>query len=269
MFAFGFRMIRDKYKALIIYILAAVGFVEMYIALFPTVRDQADTFDEMLKTFPPEMFKAMNIDPSTLSFGNLESYMSSEFMSFLWPIMAIIFAISIANYISVSEVDKGTVETLASLPAKRTKVILERYSAGLMILAVFTIVSIMSAIPLAALHSTDFIFANFVTATVGSMLFVWAVYSLAMLFSVVFSEKGKATMAVGGVLILMYVVNIIASLNDNLVNLKYFSFFEYFNGSELLGSNSYPEYSVIVLAGFAIVSTIIAVLWYNKRDLSV
>lgn len=53
-----------------------------------------------------------------------------------------------------------------------------------------------------------------------------------------FSDKGKATMASGGVLIVMYFLNIISSLKDSLVNLKYASFFNYFNASSLMAKNT-------------------------------
>jgi len=269
MFVFAVRMLRDKWKSFVIYAIAAVAFLEMYIALFPTISQQAGQFNELLKTMPPELFKAMNMDPATLSFGNLQSYLSSEYMSFLWPILAVIFAISLANYISVSEIDKGTIETLASLPAKRIRIFFERYMAGLLLLIGFCIISLFGAIPLAIIHNTDFIIGNFYTATIGSFMFIWAVYSLATLFSVIFSEKGKATMASGGILIIMYVVFIVSTLKESLKDLQYISFFNYFSGSDLLAKNTYPEFSILVLGGFAVVVAIVAAFWFNRRDLSV
>lgn len=269
MFVFATRMLRDKWKSFVIYAIASIGFLEMYVALFPAISKQSGQFDQLLKTLPPELFKAMNMDPATLSFGNFQAYLSSEYMSFLWPILAIIFAVSLASYISVNEIDKGTIETLVSLPAKRSKIFFERYLAGLLMLAGFCAISLLGAIPLAKLHNTEFIFNNFLTAAIGSLLFIWAVYSLATLFSVLFSEKGKASMATGGVLILMYVVFIISTLKESLKDLQYISFFNYFSGSELLAKNIYPEYAVLALGGFAVVTTLAALFWFSRRDLSV
>lgn len=269
MLAFATRMLRDKYRSFIIYSLSAIGLLEMYVALFPAIQKQAVGFDQMLKNFPPELFKAMNMDPSSLSFASLESYLSTEYMSFLWPILAIIFTISIANYISITEIDKGTIETLASLPARRVRIFAERYFTGLLILIGFSAVSLMGVIPLVDMHNINYLFENFVTATVGAFFFIWAVYSLAVLFSVLFSEKGKATMATSGLIILMYVMGVISALRPNLINLRYGSFFYYFNGPQLLGKNIYPDYALLALGGFAVVALIIALLWFNKRDLSV
>lgn len=269
MFAYATRMFRDKFKSFVIYSLASIGFLEMYVALFPMIQKQAGSFDQLLKTMPPELFKAMNMDVGALSFGNLESYLSSEYMSFLWPIMAIIFAFSLANYICVNEIDKGTIESLISLPTSRMKVFVQRYLTGLILLAVFCAISLFGIIPLAGLHNIHYVFDNYFTASVGSFFFIWAVYSLAVLFSTLFSEKGRASMASGGLLLLMYVLNIISALNKDLVNIKYGSFFYYFNGSELLGNNNYPQYALLALGGFAAVATILAIWRFNSRDLSV
>ena len=269
MFAIANRMIRDKIKSFAIYSVSAIGFLEMYIVLFPMIKKQSGQFDQLMKAFPPEFFKAMNMDAASFSFSSLQSYLSTEYMSFLWPILAIIFALAIANYIVVNEVDKGTSETLFSLPIKRTKLFLSRYFAGLLLIAVFTALSILTIMPLAMLHRIDFVAANYFTTLGGALLFIWAIYSLAVLFSSIFSDKGRATMASGGVLIVMYFLNIISSLKDSLVNLKYASFFNYFNASSLMAKNTFPEYSVIVLAGFAIIASITALAWFNRRDLSV
>ena len=269
MFPFAFRMFRDKLKTFVIYSLSAVGFLEMYVALFPAIRQQAGQFDQLLKTFPPEIFKAVGMDPSTFSFNGLESFISSEYMSFLWPILAIIFAISIANYISVEEVDKGTIETLASLPTSRTRIFMERYFTGLLILAAFCFISLFGAIPLAMMHGVNYVLVNYLTASIGSFFFIWAAYSMATMFSVIFSEKGKATMVSGGILILMYVLHILSILNDKLVNLQYISLLHYFSGSELMAKNVYTQYALLALGGFAVVMALGALFWFKHRDLSV
>lgn len=269
MLAFFRRMILDKYKAFIAYSVSTIALMEMYVALFPSIKQQSAQIDQMMRSFPPELFSAINMDASSLSFSTLESYMSTEYMSFLWPILAIIFAISIAHYIAVNEIDRGTIETLASLPTSRIRIFVERYFAGLLLLAAFTAISLLGIIPLANMHGINYVLANYLTAAGGSFLFVWAIYSLAILISVLFSEKGKASMVTGGIVTLMYVLSIIAGLKDSLKNLQYFSFFHYFSGTELLAKNAIPNYMLLALGGFAIIASLVALMIFRKRDLSV
>ena len=148
-------------------------------------------------------------------------------------------------------------------------IFLERYAAGLLILIVFCAISLFAAIPLAEMHGVKYVFENYLTASVGSVLFIWAVYSLAILFSTIFSEKGKASMVASGILVLMYVLSIISALNNDLINLQYFSFFHYFNGGDLLANNIYPEHILLALGGSAMVLTTLSVIYFKRRDLSV
>lgn len=269
MLVFATRMLRDKWKSFVIYSISAVVFLEMYVALFPSFHEQAAEVDRLFKSFPPELFKAMNMDPSMLSFSNFQAYLSTEYMSFLWPIMMIAYVISVANYICVNEIDKGTIETLASLPTSRIRIFFERYFAGLMLTIGFCVISVLGAIPLAQLHDVDYLFNNFLTTTVGAFFFAWAVYSLATLFSVLMSDKGKASMLSGGAVTIMYVLFIVSSLKESVENLKYVSFFNYFSGSELLAKNAYPEHMVLALGGFALVAFTAALFWFKHRDLSI
>lgn len=268
MFAFAVRILKDKYKSLLFYCLAVVAFLEMYVALFPTIKDQADSFAQLIDTFPKEIFQAINIDPASLSFSALESFLSTEMMSFLWPIMAVILAMSIAAYICASEIDKGTIETLASLPATRTRLFMERFLTGLMMLIIFTAVSIFGALPLAMMHGVDFVFDNYVTTFIGSSLFIGAVYSMAMFVSTLVSEKGRANIISGSVIVGMYFINIISSLNADIENLKYLSIFHYFSASDLLANNAYPDYLLIVLPIFTLVMFVLALWRFSTRDLS-
>lgn len=269
MFSFSLRMIRDKYVTFLAFIGGALVFLEMYVALYPFIQKQSASFDAMMKTMPPEFFKAFNMDAASFSFSSLESFLSTEFMSFLWPILAVILAVILANYLIINEIDKGTVETLCSLPVSRTRIFLERYFTGAIMLVVFSFACMLAAPLLSEIHGIDYVFGNYLTSAIGATLFAWATYSLAILLSTIFSEKGRSNMVVGGVVAVMYVLSVVASLKDSLTNLKYFSFFNYFNGSDLLAKNTFPDYAIVVFIGFSILASVIAWYRFKNRDLAV
>lgn len=268
MLAFVVRMIKDKYKFLIVYSLAAVAFLEMYVALFPMLDKMSSQLSAVMKTMPPELFKAFNLDPASLNFGNIESLLAMKHYSLVWPMMAVILAISLASYLIINEIDKGTSESLLSLPVKRRTIFVSRYFTGLALLIGFNAISIFAVAPLAMIHGIDFIWQNNLTLFIGASLFSWACYSIAILFSTIFSDKGKANMASGGIIILSYFVGVLASLKESLVNLKYFSLFNYFNGESLLIKNIYPEYIFCALGGIIVIFSLIAYFRFISRDIS-
>lgn len=269
MFTVILRILRDKKNALLAYVIGAAATVEMYVALFPALKDQAEQLNKLLEAYPKGLMEAFGFESTEALFSKLEPYMSTEYMSFFWPILVITLVIGFANLMCVTEVEKGTIEIVISQPISRIKLFLLRYFAGLCYLLVFVAVSIFVVIPFAAMHNISYKIDNYYTTFGMGFLFGAAIFSIAAFFSVLFSERGKAMFASTAVLLLMYVGNIVAKLKDSLKDIQYFSFFHYFDPGKVLGKNEIVQYSVPVFLGVIIVFTLLAVLWFNRRDVAV
>lgn len=261
------RTIKDRKISIIIYIVASIGFMWMYIAMFPSIQDQADQFQELMKSYPQEFMKAFNIEE--LSFDKIEKFLAMENFSIIWPLMVIFMMISLAGAAISGEIEKGTAEIILSKPVSRLKIFIGKYLAGVFILAVFTACSVFFVAPLCTLHNVDYVMENYVHMAAIGFLFGLAVYSVALMFSAMFSERSKPYMFTGGILILMYVANIVANLKDQLKNFKYLSFFHYYNQNQALIHNNLEINSILVFAGVAIICTIVGVIYFNKRDIAV
>lgn len=269
MFAVFSRILKDKRNALIAYVIGAAATVEMYVALFPAIKDQAAQLNKLLESYPKGFMEAFGFESTGALFSRLETYMSTEYMSFFWPILVITLVIGFANAMCATEIEKGTIEIVLAQPISRIKIFLSRYFAGLCYLFVFAFASIFVMIPFAALHHISYqIDSYYITFGMG-FLFGAAILSIAAFFSALFSERGKAMFATTAVLLLMYVGNIVAKLKDSLKNLEYLSFFHYFDPGKVLGKNEIVQYSVPVFLGVIIVFTLAAVYWFNRRDIAV
>ena len=73
-------------------------------------------------------------------------------------------------------------------------------------------------------------------------------------------------MATGGILLVMYVLNVVAKLIEGFDNLKYFSFFHYYNYNDALIRNTLDTAGVLVFVGAAVIFTAAGALWFHKRD---
>jgi ABC-type transport system involved in multi-copper enzyme maturation permease subunit len=146
---------------------------------------------------------------------------------------------------------------------------LSRYFAALAIFTVFAFFSIVAIFPLAKFHEIAYEAEKYYKLGFASFLLGFAILGFAFFASSLVSERGKSSFIVGGTLILMYVMNILAGLKDSLKNLQYLSFFHYYNGTTLLVKNEYVQYSVPVLLGVGIVFLILGLLSFNKRDIAV
>lgn len=268
MFSLIKTMLKDKLRFTLILTTAVAFFEEMYIALFPEIQKQAVELDKLLEAYPESFMKAFGIDSASSMFRTLENFLSTEMFSFFWPILMIVAAVSFAGYAIAGDIDKGTIEMVLSQPISRVKLFISRYLAGAIGLTFFSVVSAFAPIIWAELHGIDYDIKKFAVLAVGCVIFALAVYGFAMLISSLVSDKGKVGMITGGTIALMYVLNIISGLEENLKNLEYASFFHYYRGETLLGKGEFVEWSVLALGGFAVVTFLLALWRFSKRDIT-
>ncbi len=267
MFPITWRTIKDKRLSLIIFTLATVGMLWVYVGMFPGIQQESQKLAEAFQGYPEAMLKAFNIEE--IDFSHLENFVAMEQYSIIWPLVVIFLLLAFAGTSLAGEVEKGTVESLLSRPLSRRKIFFQKYLAGLVVLVGYTGVTVFAIWPLAALQNIDFQMANFVSVFWLCLLFGWAVYSLGMLCSTWFSERSRVYGIAGGILLLMYVLNIVAALQEKLSNLKYASFFHYYDSSAVLIRGEFDGLSVVVFAGFAIITTALAAWRFQKRDVAV
>ncbi|MBU0670624.1 MAG: ABC transporter permease subunit [Patescibacteria group bacterium] len=261
------RTLKDKKISVAVYCLAATFFMWMYVALFPTVQQEAESFNQVLENYPADFLKAFNIQE--MSFDTIEKFLAIENYSIIWPIMALFMVVAFAGNAIAREIEKGTAEILLARPISRLKLFFSRYLAGLAVLVLFSAVSVFSIIPFAEMYKVEYIPENQLAIAVICFLFGWAVYSLAMMFSAIFSEKSRVYMATGGILILMYVINIIVAFKENLENLKYFSFFYYYDFNQAIIHGELNTTAVVLFASVAVACMAAGAVWFEKRDIAV
>ena len=131
----------------------------------------------------------------------------------------------------------------------------------------FSIASILSVIPIAAIAGIDFIAGNHFKMVIVGFSFGAAIVGLASLAGALYSERGKTYLVTGGVLILMYVFNIVAKLKEGLSGLQYFSLFHYLDASSVLAQGIMSWSAVFALLYFAILTIIAGALIFQRRDI--
>ncbi|MBU0731957.1 ABC transporter permease [Patescibacteria group bacterium] len=261
------RTIKDRKVSIIVYCLAILGFMWMFVALYPSIQEEGANFTELFQSYPEEFLKAFNMQE--MSFATLENFLTLENFSIMWPIIMLFLVVAYAGNALACEIEKGTAEILLAKPISRTSIFLARYLAGIFIILVFCAVSVYGVIPLAEISNVEYNWAGYTPMFVLCLLFAWAVFSLAFMVSAMTSEKSKVYMVMGGGLVLMYVLNVIVNFKENLENIKYASFFYYYDYNNAMISHNYDMISIMVFASVAAIATVIGLYWFNKRDIAV
>jgi len=264
------RILIDRKYSLIIFLVVGIGMLWMYVAMFPAIQTQGEFIVDILEQFPEKVQTVMEgLGADAASLTTIEGFLASKQYSLIWPLLAVLMIAGLAGATIAGEIEKGSLEITLARPVSRTKILLGRYLAGVVLILAFTFVSIFSIVPLAGLYDVDISISNVVKLSVLAFLFGWAVLSLSMFFSSILSERSRAFATIGGLMMGMYVLNTVALISEKYENIRYTSFFHYFDTVGALINNTIGRTSIIVFIICIIIFTGLGIYLFNKRDIVV
>jgi len=261
------RELKDRRWSLLAYSLGSLTLLWLYVATFRSSQIGTQQLQELVKGYPKGLLNALGLNK--LTFNTIEEYLNAKHFSLLWPLIAIILALSRAAGQFAGEIQNGTMGLLLALPLRRWRIFVAKYSAGLLTIVTFTTVSVFGVIPLAGAYSIPTHFHILVSAWILTSLFMWVIYSFGLAISAWVDEKSKAYAIVSTVLLLTYVANIVALINDKLSWLKYYSLFYYFDTQDTLTTGHIAGWTLVVFGLTIIVATAVALMRFDQRDISV
>ena len=262
-----FKTVQKNLINLSIYTIISASFVWMYVAMWPSFSKESEKFLELADAYPEALMKAMNID-IVIMFSSLEGFIAGEHFSIIWPIIIIILTLSYASTSIAGEVDKGTIELLLAQPISRLKIFLAKYLSGLVVIAAFVLLSNFSVVPLSLLHNVDLQIQNYLTISILGFLFAFAIYGICIMISSFSSARGRPMAITGGLLIIMYALNVFSAFQESVEKLKYLSFFHYYDFASAAIYNQLDTLNIAVFFVVGVITATIGAVIFIKRDIS-
>jgi ABC-2 type transport system permease protein len=261
------RELKDRKWSLLAYSLGSLVLLWLYVATFRSSQASTQQLQELVKTYPKGFLEAIGL--SNLNINTIEIYLNAKHFSLLWPLMAIILALSRASGQIAGEIQNGTLGLLLALPLQRWRIFAAKYAAGLITIGIFTAVSLFGVIPLAAAYNIPSHLHILFAAWILTSLFMWTVYSAGLAVSSWVNESGKVYAIMSTLLIASYTANLLALIEDKLSWLKHYSIFYYFDTAGVLANGHIKTSALLVFGGLIIGFTIVAAWRFTERDISV
>ncbi len=261
------KELRDKKWSLLAYSFISISFMIMYIALFPSIKSEAANYEQLFESMPKALSETFDIQAA--SFTQLESFLAIELFSITWPLLMALLALSRAGSSITGEIEKGSMGTLLSLPISRSRILLSKIIAGGVSIGAFAAVTVLAAIPLSAVFSINIHASRFFVLTGLGILYGLTVFAITSLIATLSSERSHVYFAIGGLLAVMYTLNIISNLRDSLNWLQYASIFHYFNATAALAQSAINTVSLAVFIASTCILLGLAFLRFRKRDIVV
>lgn len=245
--------------------LGIVSLITLTLGFYPSFRDQADEFNEMVEKMPEGIKSLIGMGGGVEPLSPI-GYLSHEIFAFVLPSILMIASIGLASAIAGDE-EHGLLETMYALPIPRARLVGERLAAATVLLGLLATVTC----------ATTLVTSRIVDLNVGTAALVWAtITALALTITI-----GSISLFVGGwtgrrapalatgttVAIAGYIITSLAEAGIEFFRaIRFLSIFSLYNVVDVLRTGS-PRWSLVGLIAVGTGFTGLALLGVSRRDL--
>ncbi len=258
------RTLADQSRALLTWSLSAALLVGMYVAIWPSLRDQpamGQFLDQMPEAFRA-LFAATGADLSTPV-----GYIQIELMSFLGPLLVIGYAVSTGVAAVSGEEDRHTLDLLLATQVSRTRLVLERLAE--MAVGTFLIATVtgLALVLEGRLTGMDLPAGNTFAAMLHLALLGLVFGTLALAVSAATGRSSLSRAVPVLVAVVAYVVNGLAPMVGWLQPAQKLSPFYQYIGHDPLRHGVSVAALLVAVATIAVLG-VVAVAGLRRRDIS-
>ena len=219
--------------------------------------------DEMMKTFPPELLKAFNMDMSSIS--TAYGWYKTEGLMFVLLIFGF-YSANLGGTILLKEESDKTIEYLDTLPIKRNKIVSDKIVVGISYILLMTIIfGLFNYISLSIIG--DFDHKQYLLLSVIPLLISLPLFSINIFLST-FMHKTKKTVGISlGMVFIFYVFNVLSELTKEVEFMKYFSIYTLADVRNVISNVEINPIMIIISLLITVIFIIGTYIRYNKKEL--
>jgi ABC-2 type transport system permease protein len=250
--------LRERRRSLLSWGLPIGLWSAFVVAIYPSVED---ALGKAIASYPEALKQAFGIAELT----SVEQYLNAEMLSLIIPLAVGYLAVrSVASGLS-GAAESGRLDVLLSAPVSRRRLVASGFAAAAVELAAVLAVSLSICLLAGLLAGAGLSFG----LALAGYANVWPLALLFAAFGVLATawslRTSVVTGSVAGVLVAMYVVDLIGRLDGGLDWIRYGSVFRYYGTAIEDGID--PVAFVGIVAVAVLVATIGALL-FDRRDIS-
>ena len=234
----------------------------MIVAVFPSIRDSAQ-LDELIKAYPDALKEAFGI--SDASFSSISGYLAAEIFSMIAPFTAVAFMIHVvATGVSAAE-RRGVLDVLLSAPVRRRQLVAGHLVGGAVALLGISVAVGLVTQAAALVSGVDLPVGD----TLAGVLNLWPLGlfagGVAALLGGIWRRPAPVAGGAAGVLVAMYLVEVLGKLSGTFAKLDGFSAFHYY-GSAI--EDGLDPAACAILIGAGLLLAAIGCVLFERRDVA-
>jgi ABC-2 type transport system permease protein len=266
MIAAIFRLDLRRSRTILLWVgVVAFAYAGAMALIFPTLRENAAALENYLKIFPKEFMLAFGMTGSLAEPG---TFFNTYIGTFLWPLLAAILGVLVATRPVAADLDRGFLELVVTTPLPRRQYLAISIVGQIVVTSIVAAATIAGVVLVGALVDARFDAARFALTTPLLAAFAWAIAAFATLMSVITLSRGIAGGVTVGVLLAMYMANVVAQIVPDLDWLASLSMFGYFDTKGVMNSGTLALGDVGLFVAFAATCWLAALALFGRRDLA-
>ncbi len=261
-----FKSLRDQARPLGLWVAGVAFYVALLVSIYPSIRKSATAIQGYVKNLPATV-RAAFLGPGA-DFASPVGYVNVELLSWLAPVVLIAFAVAVGARALAGEEEDGTLSLLLAHPVGRRRLLLQKYGAMCVVVAVLGAAFWASLFVATRIAGTPVSGGDLGSALLRLTLLGLAIGSVTFAVSAATGRRQSGIAAGAGVGVFMYLLNTLAAMNETIRPYRALSLFHYSGGASPLGQRLEPA-DVVVLLGTSAALLVVALVLFERRDVHV
>lgn len=260
-----FQSLKERKISAAIFAISLILYVWMLASLLPLMKDIE--IQGLIEKYPKAVLNLL-AGAANVNFFSPEGFFTLEFLALWFPIIVFGFAVAFVTAIAAKEIDDGTIDFLLAQPISRFTLIISRFFTLIVFLLIFTVITMSSHYFFAKAYDFSFITKGLLATGIHFFLFMLAISTLSLLFSLTLKERGQAIIFSVAFLITSHLLNALAEFSETLKDLRFLSLFNYYQPYETLTKGNIPTKATVIFLAITVISLALNLLIFQKKDIT-
>jgi ABC-2 type transport system permease protein len=256
------QTLRARRATLIAWSLTLALLVVIYIAMFPTI-ERID-MEALIKQYPKELLRAFGFEQSALSLSTAIGFLNTELFGFMLPLAIVFLPVGVIVRMTSRAEERRYLESLLSAPLARSHLIAAAAITATLAMALPIVVMVVTALLAALVAGVELSLAQIGGSALSLLPMGALAGGVAVLVVGATRRHGVATAVAVGVVVAMYLMNVLAGLVALFDDIKGLTLFHYYSDWINRGI-SWPAFFAWLLIAAGL--TVVGALLYERRDI--
>lgn len=257
------RTLQDKRMFIIGWFIGFAAMAALMVAFYPSMTKDG-SIDQLVETMP-DAFKGLVGNLADLK--EFSTYLGSQLFDIRISLLAGIMATVLALGLSANEEETGRLRTLLALPISRTKLLLQKWLAMVVIIFVALLGNVVSILALQGTVDASIGLDKLLSLYLMTGLVITALASVTFAVAMATGKRPLAMLVGILVVAVSFILSTFSASVDWVADIEWLSVFHYFPAAEVARSGIDGN-DALVLAGITLAALILAFIMFRYRDVN-